>query len=38
MSRASNEEEDNESLYMMHQAEFENVKCSTDEEEDDKSK
>ena len=34
---ALRQEEDNESLYMMHQAELENENCSSDEEEDDKS-
>ena len=37
MSRARDEEEDNESLYMVHQAELANAKFSSDEEEDDES-
>ena len=37
MSWARDEEEDNGSLYMVHQAELENAKCSSDEEEDDES-
>ena len=34
---AKYEEEDNESIYMVHQAELENAKCYSDEEEYDES-
>ena len=37
MSRARDEKEEEKSLYMVHQAELENSKCSSDEEEDDES-
>ena len=32
---SSNEKEDDESLYMVHQEELKNAKCYSDEEEDD---
>ena len=37
MSKARGEEEDNEIFYMVHQAELENAKCSSDDGEDDES-